>query len=138
MGRDIRSIVLASLALIAIAAFWAMTSGCRDYATQPTPSAWAYDEQWKAVTDCWGYEPKHPVVIVRDDCWVSSHGTMIYAAPYSETGYAAGEYDAPRTVQVCPDLAALEHEMSHYVLDKMTGNSGIHTRGGCFDVGRGA
>ena len=87
--------------------------------TAPDTAPWREDfnAPWQQVVDCWrsrGFDAgdvSRPEVIVRDDC------RSKYASQDFNVGgdtWVYGRYSRGR-VEVCPDLAALRHEMSHHV-----------------------
>lgn len=124
--------------LIALAAL--LLASCTATAPTETPQWRAeYDGPWVEVVACWkahGYDPsrvKRPVVIVREDCRSKWSAQDFYSAECG--GWVFGQAFVERSrVEVCPDLKALRHEMSHVALWQLTGDSGEHVAGGCFDV----
>ena len=131
--RDIRSIVLLCVVLLAICAGWLITSGCMN-STAPTGFVVAWNEKfepaWQQVVACWRFEPTHPIVIERSDCY--GEYPQRYLTSASPTGAAYGEFDRPRTVTLCPDAGAAKHEFSHYVRYAMTGSAGQNFSGECY------
>lgn len=99
--------------------------GC---ATTPTGPAWqsAYNDDWAAVCDCWGVEPRHPYVTVRSDC----QPTVPQSFRAGSTGKWVYGITSGNRIEVCPDLAALRHEFSEYVKRYVRG-------GGAFENGSG-
>ena len=97
-----------------------MLCGILLYGCQPSFASreWSsgYDADWQAVCECWGETPLRPLVEVRDDC--------VGPVPQYWEEYGREQYgrQTGRLVSVCPDLAALRHEMSHYVYE-YTGQS---------------
>ena len=113
--------LMAALSLLALAACASPTA--------PDPAPWspAYDADWSAVVDCYTArgldtgDVSRPEVVVRDDC------RSKYSAQDFHIGgdtWVHGTYSHGR-VEVCPDLAALRHEMSHHVADDV-GALNIH------------
>ncbi len=90
----------------------------------------AYDADWKAVCNCWKAEPEKPIVIVRTDCKNCGNGVQCFRFPNKESEYATGEIHGV-TIEVCPDLKALRHEMSHYVSMLVRGTYGVNGEGVC-------
>ncbi len=110
-------------------------------ACTPAPAEFASttetDAAWASVSACYeaaGYNSKvarEPDVIVRDDCrserasqeFVGSEGSWVFGEAHPLSGY----------VEVCPDMAALEHEFSHVMHRAVLFDNGLHGTG-CFGV----
>ena len=102
--------LLAVLPLLALAACASPTA--------PDPAPWspAYNADWSAVVSCYaarGFDTSdtpRPEVSIRDDCR-SKYASQDFL---SNGIWVYGTYSHGR-VEVCPDLAALRHELSHHV-----------------------
>jgi hypothetical protein len=133
--RTVIHVLIAAVGITACVVAWMVTAGCQgNTPVAGSIVAWGekYEPAWEAVISCWNYEPAHPVIMERNDCFVSSEGVMVYKANYSPTGYAAGEFQRPNIVWLCPDARAARHEFSHYVRAKLTGYSGANYSGECW------
>ena len=103
--------------------------------TAPDPAPWspAYDADWSAVVECYtarGFDASdtpHPEVVVRDDCR-SKYASQDFEV--HDGVWVHGRYSHGR-VEVCPDLAALRHELSHHVAHHV-GAENVNGAGVCW------
>lgn len=72
------------------------------------------EEAWRVACECNGYSGKlAPTVAIRTPA-ICSAGNQCFECTASNTGWCAGvAIPAYMTVQVTPDLSALDHELSH-------------------------
>ena len=113
--------------LVAVVSLLALAACASPTAPDPAPWSPAYDADWSAVTACWGVVPEKPEVVVREECrqkyaaqdWEVSPGVWVH-----------GTYSHGR-VEVCPDLAALRHELSHHVAHHV-GAENVNGAGVCW------
>lgn len=101
----------------AIAALLLALCSCASPTAPDEPWSDAYDADWSAVIDCYTRrgldvgDVARPEVVVRGDCRnkYSAQDFNIGGDTWVHGRYSHGH------IEVCPDLAALRHEMSHHV-----------------------
>ena len=119
--------------LFAVLSLLALTACASPTAPDPAPWSPAYDADWSAVIDCYAArdfdtsDTPRPEVVVRDDCrskWADQDFNI------GGDAWVHGRYSHGH-IEVCPDLAALRHELSHHVAHHV-GAENVNGAGECW------
>lgn len=115
-----------------IALTFATLIGCASPTEPSAPWSDDFNAPWEEVVACWnarGYDTQdtpRPEILVRDDCrskWADQDF-------FDGAIWVHGTHSHGR-IEVCPDLAALRHEMSHHVADHI-GAENVNGAGVCW------